>query len=98
MDREKKHPIAAALAAAADVPITVFADLPEIMLSGGREIRVLRHRGVREYTPERIVLSGGELDVEIRGRDLQILSLGPESLAAAGKIDGVALLRREVNP
>ena len=47
MDREKKHPIAAALAAAADVPITVFADLPEVVLSGGREIRILRHHGVR---------------------------------------------------
>ena len=68
MDREKKHPIAAALAAAADVPITVFADLPEVMLSGGREIRILRHHGVRE------------------------------SLAAAGRIDGVTLLRQEVRP
>jgi len=98
MDREKKHPIAAALAAAADVPITVFADLPEVVLSGGREIRILQHHGVREYTPERIVISGGGMEVEIRGQGLQILCLGPESLAAAGRIDGVMLLRREVHP
>ena len=32
------------------------------------------------------------------GQGLQILCLGPDSLAAAGRIDGVTLLRQEVRP
>lgn len=95
MHREKKHRLASALAAAADVPVTVFADLPEVVLSGGREVRILHHRGVTEYTPERIVVGGKELEVEILGSGLHLCSLDPESLAASGRVEEIRLHRRE---
>ena len=54
------------LAGKLDLPTDIAAGLPRIALSGFSEFRLDRHRGILEYSTERIVvaLNIGELTVE----------------------------------
>lgn len=95
MKKEKKHRLARAAAAAAGVPVTVFADLPEISLSGGRELRVEGPCGVLLYTGQCILIDGGELRLCVRGAGLWLDFIGTQALCARGRIDSVEIERAE---
>lgn len=75
------------LAGKLDLPTDIAAGLPRITLNGFSECSLDRHRGILEYSTERIVvaLNIGELTVE--GEKLKLRQMHRERLCITGRIE-----------
>ena len=75
------------LAGKLDLPTDIAAVLPRIALNGFSECSLDRHRGILEYSTERIVvaLNIGELMVE--GQKLELRQMHRERLCITGRIE-----------
>ena len=67
----------------------------QVLLSGGRQVTVEGHRGIRLYSPERIEVRVRQGCAVVRGRELQVCFMSPERLVIRGRIDGVTLEEAE---
>ncbi|HHY46769.1 MAG TPA: sporulation protein YqfC [Firmicutes bacterium] len=78
------------LARALDIPVDVVLDLPRLVLLGNLQVLIENHRGIIEYTGERIRVSlpSGELRVEGSGLVLRRISL--DEMLIEGEIGSIA--------
>lgn len=70
-----------------DLPREIMLDLPKLTVIGNLQCTLENHRGVTEYSADRIkvAVNGGEM--VIKGRDLTIVCLTDADLAIEGKIE-----------
>lgn len=78
-------------AEALDLPGDVLAGLPHIELTGNRELRMENHKGILAYGEEEIRISGGKLEITVRGRGLELRAMNAGQLFITGTIQGVDL-------
>lgn len=78
-----------------DLPRDVVLNLPRISVVGDLQILVQNHRGVMEYTPQRIVIGMEHGAIEITGDDLAIGNIHNEEVNIAGRLKAIQLLRTE---
>lgn len=78
-------------AEALDLPGDVVAGLPHIELTGNRELRMENHKGILAYGGEEIRISGGKLEITVRGRELELRAMNAGQLFITGTIQGVDL-------
>ena len=78
-------------AEALDLPGDVLAGLPHIELTGNRELRMENHKGILAYGEEEIRISGGKLEITVRGRGLELRAMKAGQLFITGTIQGVEL-------
>ena len=78
-------------AEALDLPGDVLAGLPHIELTGNRELRMENHKGILAYGGEEIRISGGKLEITVRGRGLELRAMNAGQLFITGTIQGVEL-------
>lgn len=78
-------------AEALDLPGDVLAGLPHIELTGNRELRMENHKGILAYGGEEIRISGGKLEITVRGRGLELRAMNAGQLFITGTIQGVDL-------
>ena len=78
-------------AEALDLPGDVLAGLPHIELTGNRELRMENHKGILAYGEEEIRISGGKLEITVRGRELELRAMNAGQLFITGTIQGVEL-------
>lgn len=72
-----------------ELPGDALLDVARVTLVGDREMVVENHRGLIEYTPDRVVLTVPEGQLTIDGEALRIGSISPEQVVLAGKIRGM---------
>lgn len=78
-------------AEALDLPGDLLAGLPHIELTGNRELRMENHKGILAYGEEEIRISGGKLEITVRGRGLELRAMNAGQLFITGTIQGVEL-------
>ena len=78
-------------AEALDLPGDVLAGLPHIEMTGNRELRMENHKGILAYGGEEIRISGGKLEITVRGRGLELRAMNAGQLFITGTIQGVEL-------
>ena len=78
-------------AEALDLPGDVLAGLPHIELTGNRELRMENHKAILAYGEEEIRISGGKLEITVRGRGLELRAMNAGQLFITGAIQGVEL-------
>lgn len=71
---------------ALDLPQDLFLGLPNISLSGNREIYISNHRGILSYGQEEMVILVKEYQIQIKGKSLLIVSYTKEELTIQGYI------------
>ncbi len=73
-----------------DLPKEVIMDIPKVTLIGNKEISIENHKGVIQYTNEkiRISITGGELIIS--GEGLIINSIIPEEVIIYGEISQIS--------
>lgn len=73
-----------------DLPKEIIMDIPKLTLIGNKEITIECHRGVIQYTSEkiRISINGGELIVN--GNKLTINSILPDEITIYGEISQIS--------
>ena len=71
---------------ALDLPEDLFLGLPNISLSGNREIYISNHRGILSYGQEEMVILVKEYQIVIKGKSLSIVSYTKDDLTIEGYI------------
>ena len=74
---------------ALDLPQDLFLGLPNISLSGNREVYVSNHRGILSYGQEEMVILVKEYQIMIKGKALNIISYTKDDLTIQGYIRSV---------
>ncbi len=74
-----------------DLPQDVTLDLPRILLVGGLQVIVENHRGLIEYTPNRVAVGVTRGQVAIEGEELEIGIINVEEIMVLGRIRALLL-------
>lgn len=82
------------LAEEADLPGESLPGQPIVEIAGERRVLIENHFGVREYSRERIGVKVKYGLVNVCGDGLELSRMTKEQLVISGRIDCVALLRR----
>ena len=77
------------LAESFDLPLDVLPGIGSVTIIGGRQVRIEGHRGVLEYSQERIVVLMKNNKLLISGVELSMQAMNAQELIAEGKIAGV---------
>lgn len=77
------------LAGAFDLPMEVLLDLSRIVLIGNTQAFIENHRGIMEYSPDKIVIACSKGQVAIFGENLLVKCILPEEIELAGRITSV---------
>ena len=80
---------------AADLHGEAMPGVPLVELAGDRRVLIECHRGVTEYSPGRISVRVAYGSVCICGCGLELSVMTKERLVISGRIDSVALVRRD---
>ena len=75
------------------LPEELVLNLPLLSLVGGNELSVENHKGIVEYTAERLRINTAAGVLKIDGRRLSIKQLTAERILVRGAIDAVAFIR-----
>lgn len=68
------------------LPQDLFLGLPNISLSGNKEIYISNHRGILSYGQDEMVILIKDYQLQIRGKSLFIVSYTKEELTIQGYI------------
>lgn len=74
-----------------DLPQDVTLDLPRILLVGGLQVIIENHRGLIEYTPNRVAVGVTRGQVAIEGEELEIGIINVEEIMVLGRIRALLL-------
>ena len=72
-----------------ELPSEIVLDLPRLVLTGKQRLMIENHRGIKEYTKERIRLSTPVGKLKISGAELEILTIDQEQVEIKGRIDQI---------
>ena len=78
----------------ADLPGEMLPGQPLVELSGDRRVLVENHRGVTEYSRERIGIRVSYGQVLVCGCGLELIRMSKEQLVITGRVEGITLCRR----
>ncbi len=91
MSRESKKKIEHLLANYLELPKDLVMDLPRITLLGNIQLLIENHRGIMEYTTEKIRISISLGELVIAGEGLVLRNIFPDEIAVEGKIQTLIL-------
>lgn len=74
-----------------NLPPEVMLNLPLIMVVGGRSMILENHRGILEYSRERIRIRLIKGELTLSGRNMVIQSISDEELQIKGEITGMTM-------
>lgn len=74
-----------------DLPPEVMLNLPLIMMVGGKSLILENHRGILEYSRERIRIRLAKGEIMLNGRNLLIQSISNEEIQIKGDLTGFCL-------
>jgi len=91
LPRESKKRLEYMLANLLELPKDLVMDLPRVTLLGDMQVIVENHRGIIEYTRERVRISTSLGELIIDGTSLALRTIFPEEIAVDGKIRALSL-------
>lgn len=80
-----------------ELPGDVMLDVARVSLVGDAELLIENHRGVVEFTPNRVVLGVPGGQVAIGGEQLNIGAISPDQVTISGRIREIKYLDQEGN-
>jgi sporulation protein YqfC len=92
--RDMKH-LEYYLAHFLELPKDLVMGMPRITLLGNIQMIVENHRGIIEYTTERIRISTGVGELQVTGAGLTLRTIFPEEIAVDGQIGGISFVTEQ---
>ena len=74
-----------------ELPLYVTMDLPKVTIVGSLGVLVQNHRGLIQYSPEKIVIGVGRGQIAITGKSLEIEEVSREDMIVRGAIGSVQM-------
>ena len=68
------------------------AGMPRVTITGFQRVHVENHRGLLEYSQERICVNSGRLVIRINGAGLELAAMSDMELVVTGKVSSVEYL------
>ena len=84
---KSKDIISRAMADLLDIPKDLVLDIPKITLIGKNELFLENHRGIIEYSSQRMRINLSRGFLEILGNQLEIKALLPDEIKIEGDIN-----------
>lgn len=75
-----------------DLPQDIFLGFPNLSLCGNRELYLSNHRGLLSYGKEEMTILTKEYQIQVKGKELTIVSYTKEELTIQGYISSVEFL------
>ena len=75
-----------------ELPKELVMGLPRITVLGDIQMIVENHRGIVEYTTERVRIGTGIGELRVTGTGLALRTIFPEEIAVDGKIHSIELV------
>jgi len=75
-----------------ELPKDLLMNMPRITLLGDMQLYVENHRGIMEYTKERIRISTSLGELLVAGEGLVLRNIFPDEIAVEGKIKSLNIL------
>ncbi|MBZ4686795.1 MAG: hypothetical protein PWQ96_622 [Clostridia bacterium] len=73
-----------------DMPQEVILDVPKVTCVGQSLITIENHRGIVEYSPQKIRINVSVGEVEITGSNLRVKNILPEEVDIEGTIKNIS--------
>ena len=83
--------LAPVLAGLFDIQEEALSGAPRIIISGSSRVMIEGHRGLLEYSRERIAAAGANCRVLVRGEELGLLAMDGRTLVITGRLWAVEL-------
>ncbi|MEA4896348.1 MAG: YabP/YqfC family sporulation protein [Oscillospiraceae bacterium] len=74
-----------------DLPAELVPGVPKLTLSGGSEVLIENHMGLKSYSRDLIEVQGRSMLMQIRGEDLELAAMTKTELVISGIIVAVEL-------
>lgn len=74
---------------ALDLPGDIVLNLPRITITGSVAVFIENHRGIVEYTSDRVRLNTGERALIVKGEGLLIKSLVADEVTIEGRLKSI---------
>ena len=74
-----------------EIPQDIVLDLPRLTLVGNIEVTLENHRGIIEYSSERLRVALPQGELVISGAELVLVSLAQEEVVIRGRIKSLEL-------
>lgn len=75
-----------------ELPKDIFWGLPLLSMEGNRSLCITNHRGIVQYSREKIVIATRNGNIEIAGRELLIPKFTKDIIEIRGYLEGVTFL------
>nr|MBO2494202.1 sporulation protein YqfC [Clostridia bacterium] len=72
-----------------ELPKDIMLNLPRISMIGNNQMLVENHRGVIEYTPEKIRLNSTIGVIRVEGEDMDLKNIAADDVMITGQIKRV---------
>lgn len=92
MQRKRVNDIKATISEMFDLPKDIVLDLPKIIMVGGNQILVENHKGIIEYTPDRIRINSSIGVIRVLGANMMLKNIGQDDIMVTGTIKAIELL------
>jgi sporulation protein YqfC len=73
-----------------EMPREVVMDLPKVTMVGNLQVVLENHRGIIEYSPERLRISVNQGEIIITGEGLVLRNILPDQIVVEGKVFAVS--------
>lgn len=78
-----------------ELPEDVMLHMPVMHLTGAQKLHVENHRGLIEYTTERLRIRTTMGEVVVTGKDMLVKEIGKDDILVLGTVQNVELRLRE---
>lgn len=89
---DRKEQVQQTVAGLFDLPRDIALNLPKVVIIGNVQVLVENHRGIIEYTPEKVRISVSRGELEITGSQLVLRNILTDEITLEGKIQAVTFL------
>lgn len=90
--KKKIEDIKVNLSEALELPLDITLDLPKISIIGNKEVSVVNHKGIIEYSSSMIRINSKIGILKIIGYELEIKNILMEEILVSGFIEKIEIL------
>jgi sporulation protein YqfC len=75
-----------------ELPRDIMLNLPKISMIGNNQMLVENHKGVIEYTPQRIRVNSSIGVIRVQGRDMNLKNIAADDIMITGEVKMIEFL------
>lgn len=83
------HYIKERVAEVSEMPKDIIMDAPRVIITGNFQLNIENHRGLMEYTCDRVRVNTSIGVFRITGANLTIKNIAPDEIVIAGNIENI---------